>query len=275
MMRYCSNIDRLRKSQYIPDITLQTIINSVKKGCEESGLLSKPQKALAFLMMSKLGLRPGELVQIRLSDIENEVSNKGYGCLHIRKNKGVKVSGDILLSQDLLSEIMTFAAIEGLKEDDYLFRSRNRRGMPITTMALTKTLNSICESLRIVKRYTLSDFRNTFLINLVKDGASLQEFTKKGRFVSENSAKFMYVISNDFLDNCAEKRENKKCKNENGFLPSCLYCPYLIEERQGKDATDDFKCMYDTLWDKGLMDDFEEFLKSKEQKDGKNEDKHC
>ena len=111
----------------------QTIIRTIREG--RHGLRANPRIAAALTVEANLGIRIGDVVKLRLSDI---IIDGGRYRLNIREEKTGK-KRTFTVPSAVYEFLRSYATSNGIAPDERLF--------PITVRAVQKHLKSVCDAL--------------------------------------------------------------------------------------------------------------------------------
>ncbi|MBN1645718.1 tyrosine-type recombinase/integrase [Candidatus Woesearchaeota archaeon] len=119
---------------------------------------------LMVKLMYSAGLRVSELLNLRVDDLDLE----NY-CGWVRKGKGGK-DRLFVVAQALLDDLRMHVFLEGLQNEDYLFKGRFGSYSPRT---VAEILKSACLRAGIRKKVHPHTLRHSFATHLIEDGVPL------------------------------------------------------------------------------------------------------
>ncbi|MDO9566539.1 MAG: site-specific integrase [Candidatus Desulfaltia sp.] len=126
-------------------------------------LLGKKNKRdyLLFVLGINVGLRIGDLLSLKISDVREPDTATIKNAVYIREQKTGKFR-EFELNKAAREAIMFYLeSLPEYKKDDYLFSSRKGRG-PITTRAAHKIIKTTLRDLDIKGNYGTHSLRKTF-----------------------------------------------------------------------------------------------------------------
>lgn len=132
------------------------------------------------------GLRVGEVVHLKVSDIHSERM-----LIYIRNGKGAK-DRYTLLSQRLLTELRTYWSVHRPKE--WLFP--NRDGNPLSSASLQKTFYRAKERAGITRGHGIHCLRHSFATHLLEAGVDLSVIAQLlGHRSISTTARYLHVTN--------------------------------------------------------------------------------
>ncbi len=120
------------------------------------------------LMLYSTGVRVGELVKIKVKDIDFE-----EGVLNVRGGKGKK-DRIVILGDKIINFLKEYIKKNNLVGDDYLFFSKHKRNH-LTERYIQKVIKELKERAGIQKEVTPHVLRHTFATHLLEQGESIRK----------------------------------------------------------------------------------------------------
>ncbi len=120
------------------------------------------------LMLYSTGVRVGELVKIKVKDIDFE-----GGVLNVRGGKGKK-DRIVVLGDKIINFLKEYIEKNNLVGDDYLFFSKHKRNH-LTERYIQKVIKELRERAGIQKEVTPHVLRHTFATHLLEQGESIRK----------------------------------------------------------------------------------------------------
>jgi integrase/recombinase XerD len=156
---------------HIPFQKMRKKLPEVMNKQEVSLLLAEARKnprhhALVATLYST-GLRIGELVNLKITDIDSKNM-----LLHVRQGKGGK-DRKVQLSGDLLSILRDYYRSCHVKPDEWLFPGRGGH-VKMHTSTIQRFIQNLTERAGLDKHITPHTFRHSFATHLLEDGTDLR-----------------------------------------------------------------------------------------------------
>lgn len=129
--------------------------------------MPNPKYRAAFRLVYGSGLRRGELIRLRVSDLE---TGDGKCRILIRKGKGGKDRYTVL-SRKSLEELREYYRAE--RPVDYLFNGQ-RKGTPVSEGALKRAMDAARERAGIEKQASPHILRHCFASHALEDGMGIR-----------------------------------------------------------------------------------------------------
>ncbi len=123
--------------------------------------IQNPKHSLMVRLMYSAGLRVGELVNLRVKDLEFD---KSYGW--VRKGKGNK-DRLFILSESINQELLDFIAANSLAAHDWIFKGRHAHLTTRTVYAIVRKASNLASLDKRVHPHTL---RHSFATHLIENG---------------------------------------------------------------------------------------------------------
>ena len=140
-------------------LSLEQIQQMIRKETRERNIL-------LIKWLFYLGLRAGEVVEIKISDFVA----RGEGMVLFIKGKGSKIRQSPI-SDDLWSEIDIYREKWGLRNSDYLFFDEKNKGKKLSTMAIWKAIKSSAKKAKVEPLPSPHWFRHTGATLALEGGA--------------------------------------------------------------------------------------------------------
>jgi integrase/recombinase XerD len=113
------------------------------------------------------GLRIGELVNLKITDIDSK-----HMLLHVRQGKGGK-DRNVQLSADLLSILRDYYRSCHVKPEEWLFPGRGGH-VKMHTSTIQRFIQNLTERTGLDRHITPHTFRHSFATHLLEDGTDLR-----------------------------------------------------------------------------------------------------
>ncbi len=126
-------------------------------------------RAIAFTLYSS-GMRVGEVVRLKVSDIDSDRM-----MIHVRQGKGRK-DRYVMLSPILLEILREY--VRGERPTDWLFPAGHRRDRHITTRTVQRQVVAAADRAGISKKVTPHTLRHSFATHLLEAGTDLRYIQK-------------------------------------------------------------------------------------------------
>lgn len=152
-------IDRLRRAKTLPNVLSKE---------EVKAILEAPYNIKHRAMLSLVyscGLRRGELLKLRLTDIDSKRK-----LLNIRSGKGKK-DRIIPLSEKIIDLLRIYYKI--YKPTSWLFEGQ-KKGNPYSEKSLESVLKQAVKKAKIIKPVTLHWLRHSYATHLLESGTDLR-----------------------------------------------------------------------------------------------------
>lgn len=172
--------------------------------------------ALAIALLFLLGLRAGELVALRLSDIDwmdgtihiQRMEQKGKGKIVVANHtKGKSKTGDRILPLgdagiNIIQQVLAINERNGFKDEDYLFLGE--KGKRIHERAVDNRIRKFCRNAGIKPIKSAHDIRRTVATQLYRNTHDI-ELVRKFLGHSDVQTSWGYIVDID-----AEKEDREK-----------------------------------------------------------------
>lgn len=146
-----------------PQQTLPKILSLEEVTALLNATKNSKHKAILATMYS-LGLRSGEVINLKISDID-----KNRNCVFIEQSKGKK--DRIVPYPDALKPILRKYYLE-YKPKVYLFEGQ--KNTTYTTSSLRAVFNAACKRVNITKHVTCHNLRHSYATHLLESGTNLR-----------------------------------------------------------------------------------------------------
>lgn len=146
----------LTKEQYTE------IIETIKEGATD--IRPNPAIATALQLEANLGMRIGDILQMRLADIIKDGSRYR---LNITEEKTGK-RRTFTVPAEIYCFLRDYADAQGIGREDYLFSLKGKRNKPLTVRAVQKHLAKVCDLLELENVSTHS-FRKFFAVDVYEE----------------------------------------------------------------------------------------------------------
>lgn len=156
--KFFFRIPRARKTSYVP-----VVLSKEEIGKMLSGIVNKKHHCIVSLLYGA-GLRVGELVRVRMCDIDLDRM-----LVRVFQGKGKKDRMVILPLK--LKDIFTVQS-KLKKIDDFLFT--NGRGSRLTEATIQKIVSSVAERVGIKKHVSPHTLRHSFATHLLEGGTDIR-----------------------------------------------------------------------------------------------------
>lgn len=128
-------------------------IQSIKKL-----LASKPRDLLLFTLGINNGIRTGDLLKLKISDV---LFAKPGQTIQIRESKTGKIN-TLYINREVYKALRGHLEASGHRDDEYLFPSGKCRQKPLTIMAVNHMIKSWCKAINLPGNYGAHSLRKTF-----------------------------------------------------------------------------------------------------------------
>ena len=157
-------VPRPKRKRQLPPVLAAPVVKRFLEALE-----TPKHRAIAFVLYSS-GLRVGEVVRLKVSDIDSDRM-----MTHVRHGKGGK-DRYVMLSPVLLSVLRQYAAVE--RPHDWLFPAGHRRDRPLTTRTVQPQVAAAAARAGISKRVTPHTLRHSFATHFLEAGTNLRYIQK-------------------------------------------------------------------------------------------------
>ena len=120
-------------------------------------LSDKPRDLLLFTLGINNGIRVGDLLQLKVSDLKDL---KPGDSIQIKESK-TKKTNVLSINKEVHKTLRHFLVTQNPKGNEYLFKSR-QGSRPITVMYVNRMVKSWCESINLSGNYGAHTLRKTF-----------------------------------------------------------------------------------------------------------------
>ncbi|QUH27296.1 tyrosine-type recombinase/integrase [Serpentinicella alkaliphila] len=177
-------IPRPKKENKLPGILSQEEVVAII-----DSIVNLKHRAIILLVYSA-GLRVGEVVRLKVKDIDSQRM-----LIHIRQGKGRKDRYS-LLSQVALEELRRYVSV--VKPTDWLFPG-SKEDNHLTERSVQKIFNIACEKAKISKSVTVHTLRHSFATHLLEGGTDLRYIQELlGHSSSKTTEIYTHVSTKDF-----------------------------------------------------------------------------
>lgn len=153
------NLPRPKREKKLPNILSVEEISSILKAVG-----NQKHRAIIFIVYSS-GLRVGEVVRLRVNDIDSQRM-----MIHINQGKGAK-DRYVMLSKVALQELRLYA--KQYKPETWLFPGGNNEGH-LTERSVQNIFEAACIKAKIKKKATVHTLRHSFATHLLEAGTDLR-----------------------------------------------------------------------------------------------------
>jgi len=168
-------------------------------------LSNSPRDNLLFIMGINNGLRAGDLLKLRVSDVKDL---KQGGELHIKEGKTGK-NNVLAINKTVYKALKHYLDVISPDDDDYLFKSRKGENNPITIQAVNNYIKKWTGAINLKGNYGAHTLRKTWgFIQRTEYGVGFELLCK--RFNHSNPAVTMRYLG------IQDKEVNNILKNEIG-----------------------------------------------------------
>ena len=120
-------------------------------------LSEKPRDLLLFTLGINNGIRTGDLLKLKVSDIKDL---KPGDSIQIKESKTQKVNV-LSINKEVHKTLRHFLLTQNPNDDDYLFKSRNS-AHALTVMSVNRMVKSWCRAINLSGNYGAHTLRKTF-----------------------------------------------------------------------------------------------------------------
>jgi len=145
---------------------LPVVLNKQEVSAFLTQARQNPRNYAIVATLYSSGIRIGELISLRISDIDSKNM-----LLHIRLGKGGK-DRKVQLSPDLLEILRNYYRSCVVKPKEWLFPGRS--GGQLHPCTIQRFIPRLAEKARIGKKVTPHSFRHSFATHLLEDGTDLR-----------------------------------------------------------------------------------------------------
>ena len=157
-------VPRPKRKRQLPRVLAAPLVKRFLEALE-----TPKHRAIAFVLYAS-GLRVGEAVRLKISDIDSDRM-----MIHVRHGKGGK-DRYVMLSPVLLTVLREYAAVE--RPHDWLFPAGHRRDRHYTTRTVQRQVAAAAARAGISKRVTPHMLRHSFATHLLEAGTDLRYIQK-------------------------------------------------------------------------------------------------
>ena len=148
----------LRKPSTLPSVLSPKEVQKIVK------VTTNIKHKAILLLIYSAGLRLGELIKLKLSDVDSEAMK-----IHIRNAKGKK-DRYIMLSENVLIILRDY--YKNYKPDEYLFEGQN--GGPYSSQSVQSVFKSALKKAGIKKKASVHTLRHSFATHLLDEGTDIR-----------------------------------------------------------------------------------------------------
>ena len=120
-------------------------------------LSEKPRDLLLFTLGINNGIRTGDLLKLKVSDIKDL---KPGDSIQIKESKTQKVNV-LSINKEVHKALRHFLVTQNPNDNDYLFKSQHR-DTPLTVMVVNRMIKSWCKSINLPGNFGAHTLRKTF-----------------------------------------------------------------------------------------------------------------
>jgi integrase len=120
-------------------------------------LSDKPRDLLLFTLGINNGIRTGDLLKLKVSDIKDL---KPGDSIQIKESKTQKINV-LSINKEVYKALRHFLLTLNPKDDDYLFQSRHS-AHALTVMTVNRMMKSWCKAINLPGNYGAHTLRKTF-----------------------------------------------------------------------------------------------------------------
>jgi integrase len=120
-------------------------------------LSEKPRDLLLFTLGINNGIRVGDLLKLKVSDVKNL---KPGDSIQIKESK-TKKDNVLSVNKEVHKALRHFLNTQNLNDNDYLFKSRNN-DQSLTVMTVNRMVKSWCKAINLSGNYGAHTLRKTF-----------------------------------------------------------------------------------------------------------------
>ena len=165
------NHPKLGSSTLVQPIRELTHIQSIKKI-----LASKPRDLLLFTMGINNGIRTGDLLKLKISDIKSVKPNQ---AIQIKESKTGKTN-TLFINREVYKALRGHLDALNPKDDDYLFASKKGAQKPLQIQTVNRMIKSWCWTINLPGNYGAHSLRKTFgYIQRTKFGVGFEILWKR------------------------------------------------------------------------------------------------
>ncbi len=179
------NIDRPRKTIRLPEVLSKNEVKQIISSCSNI-----KHKCILSLIYSS-GLRRGELINLKLTDINSE-----RGLVLIKGGKGNKDRNSIV-SNALILQLREY--YKEYKPKTWLFEGRSQNSKYSAT-SIAKILDNACSKAKIKRRVTPHMLRHSFATHLLEQGVDLRYIQELLGHSSSRTTEIYTHVSNKNLE---------------------------------------------------------------------------
>ncbi|MBT4277419.1 tyrosine-type recombinase/integrase [Candidatus Falkowbacteria bacterium] len=183
--RFFVNIPRVKKSKKLPTVLTRNEIGEI------FAVIQNVKHKLLLGVMYSSGLRVGELINIKVSDLDFE--NK---ILKIRTGKGAKDRVTIF-SDKIISVLKKY--IKNKDKNDYLFESS--RGGKLTERSVQKVFKTALNKSEIKKKASCHSLRHSFATHLLENGTDIRYIQELLGHARLETTQIYTKVSNNMIKN--------------------------------------------------------------------------
>lgn len=146
-------------------------IQSIKKL-----LATRPRDLLLFTMGINNGIRTGDLLKLKISDVKNI---KPGNAIQIKESKTGKANS-LFINKEVYKALRGHLDSSTLNDDDYLFASKRGGQRPLKIQAVNRMIKMWCKTINLQGNYGAHSLRKTFgYIQRTKYGVGFEILCKR------------------------------------------------------------------------------------------------
>ncbi|MDP4145720.1 MAG: tyrosine-type recombinase/integrase [Bacillota bacterium] len=153
------NVPRPVRENKLPNVLSQNEVLKILKS-----ISNEKHRTILFIVYSA-GLRVGEVVRLKVNDIDSERM-----LIHIMQGKGRKDRYTVL-SMVALEELRKYYKL--YKPEEWLFEGANRKGH-LTERTVERIFEDACKKAKITKKVTVHSLRHSFATHLLESGTDIR-----------------------------------------------------------------------------------------------------
>lgn len=120
-------------------------------------LSDKPRDLLLFTMGINNGIRTGDLLKLKVSDVRNLKPGESIQIIESKTKK----TNTLVINKEVHKALRHYLNTQQPKDNDYLFRSRTK-GQALTVMYVNRLVKSWCRAINLPGNYGAHTLRKTF-----------------------------------------------------------------------------------------------------------------
>lgn len=139
-------------------------------------LASKPRDLLLFTLGINNGIRTGDLLKLKVSDVQNAKIGQ---TIQIKESKTGKTN-TLFINRTVQKALQCHLNASNLKDDDYLFKSKQGARTPLKIQTINRMIKSWCKAINLEGNYGAHSLRKTFgYIQRTKFGVGFELLCKR------------------------------------------------------------------------------------------------